>query len=33
MLDAYKGVYVARHCVFAVEESLARKKRERMKAK
>jgi hypothetical protein len=33
MLDAYKGVYVARHHVFAVEESLARKKREHLKAK
>ncbi|MEM3770054.1 MAG: hypothetical protein QXZ51_03665 [Candidatus Bathyarchaeia archaeon] len=32
-LDAYKGVYVARHCVFAVEENLAKKKRERLKAK
>ncbi|MEM2250283.1 MAG: hypothetical protein QXR79_03405 [Candidatus Bathyarchaeia archaeon] len=33
LLDAYKGVYVARHCVFAVEESLAKKKRESSKTK
>jgi hypothetical protein len=32
ILDAYKGVYAARHCVFAVEENLARKKREHSKA-
>ncbi|MEM3616547.1 MAG: hypothetical protein QXN95_00030 [Candidatus Bathyarchaeia archaeon] len=33
VLDAYKDVYGARHCVFAVEENLAKKKRERLKAK
>jgi len=33
MLDAYKSVYVARHCVFAVEESLSKRKREKLKAK
>ncbi|MEM1564158.1 MAG: hypothetical protein QW161_05755 [Candidatus Bathyarchaeia archaeon] len=33
VLDAYKGVYVARHCVFAVEENLAKRKRERLKTK
>ncbi|MEM2547136.1 MAG: hypothetical protein QXM37_05855 [Candidatus Bathyarchaeia archaeon] len=33
VLDAYKDVYVARHCVFAIEENLAKKKRERFKAK
>ncbi|MEM2947601.1 MAG: hypothetical protein QXN96_05135 [Candidatus Bathyarchaeia archaeon] len=32
-LDAYKDVYVARHCVFAVEEIFAKKKHERFKAK
>lgn len=33
MLEAYEGVYAARRCVFAVEESLARKKRELSKAR
>jgi len=33
VLDAYKSVYVARHCVFAVEEILAKRKRERLKAR
>ncbi len=33
VLDAYKDVYVARHCAFAAEEILAKKKRERFKAK
>jgi hypothetical protein len=33
VLNAYKSVYVARHCVFAVEENLAKKKRERLKAR
>ncbi|MEM3618581.1 MAG: hypothetical protein QXK47_05870 [Candidatus Bathyarchaeia archaeon] len=33
VLDAFKDVYVARHCVFAIEENLAKKKRERFKAK
>ncbi|MEM3553468.1 MAG: hypothetical protein QXH40_01325 [Candidatus Bathyarchaeia archaeon] len=33
LLDAYKGIYVARHCVFAVEENLAKKKRESSKNK
>ncbi|MGC8998885.1 MAG: hypothetical protein ACP5JW_05775 [Candidatus Bathyarchaeia archaeon] len=33
VLDAYKSVYVARHCVFAVEENLAKKKREQSKAR
>jgi len=33
MLDAYKSVYVARHRVFAVEENLAKKKRERLRAR
>lgn len=33
ILDAYKGVYLARHCVFAVEENLVRKRREYSKAK
>ncbi len=33
VLDAYKGVYVARHRVFAVEENLAKKKRGSLKAK
>ncbi|MBS7636354.1 hypothetical protein KEJ37_03270 [Candidatus Bathyarchaeota archaeon] len=33
LLDAYKGVYLARHRVFAVEENLAKKKRERSKGK
>lgn len=32
-LDAYKGVYAARYCVFVVEEYLAKEKRERLKAK
>jgi len=33
VFDAYRVVYVARHCVFAIEENLARKKRESLKAK
>ena len=33
VLNAYKSVYVARHRVFAVEENLAKKKRERLKAR